>query len=241
MLLSPGFETAQARENMGLPKEKPSKPAFEEGFFRQVFSHRLGETSLAVYLHQQELVGARWILELPISSWNATILQHAKEEMKHTEIMHAEAARFRNQLPPPLALQMNRIGATIFEATETYMSTIFKDSLKAVVRAHTIKGDHKRLANYYLLSLLLERRIMKTYPYIAHLASDIRFIEAAKRIIMDERGHLTEIMAGVEAHVTPHGVKLPPAYAAEELAYKNFMRAYLDALHAAEPHLIGAL
>ena len=112
--------------------------------------------------------------------------------------MHAEATRFRNRLKAPQAQGMNEVGNVIFEATRKYMDTIFKGCLKMIVQHPSIKGDQKRLANYYLLSLLLERRMMKTYPHVVQLASTRHFVDAAKKIISDERDHLKEIIAGVE-------------------------------------------
>ena len=201
-----------------------------EAFFQKILSHPLGEASLAGYLHQMELMGARWILELPTESWTKKIHHHAKEEMKHSEIMHAEATRFRNRLKAPQAQGMNEVGNVIFEATRKYMDTIFKGCLKMIVQHPSIKGDQKRLANYYLLSLLLERRMMKTYPHVVQLASTRHFVDAAKKIISDERDHLKEIIAGVEEHVLPHGVDLDRVYAFEEIAFLEFQASYLGAL-----------
>jgi len=201
-----------------------------EAFFQKILSHPLGEASLAGYLHQMELTGARWILELPIESWTKKIHHHAKEEMKHSEIMHAEATGLRNRLEASQAQGMNEAGDAIFEATQKYMDAIFKGCLKTIVQFPSIKGDQKRLANYYLLSLLLERRMMKTYPHVVQLASTRHFIDAAKKIISDERDHLKEIIAGVEEVVLPHGVDLDRVYAFEEVAYLEFQASYLGAL-----------
>ena len=201
-----------------------------EAFFQKILSHPHGEASLAGYLHQMELTGARWILELPVESWTKKIHHHAREEMKHSEIMHGEAIRFRNRLKASQSQGMNELGNAIFEATQKYMDRIFKGCLKTIVRYPSIKGDQKRLANYYLLSLLLERRMMKTYPHVVRLASTRHFIDAAKKIISDERDHLKEIIAGVEELVLPHGVDLDRVYAFEEVAFLEFQASYLGAL-----------
>ena len=209
---------------------------FEEDFFRKVFQHPLGEPSLAIYLHQQELVGARWILELPIHSWSEKIHQHAREEMKHAEILHAEAARLRTSVAPGRAHQMNLVGAQLFEITEKYMRGIFEASLKAIIQVSgvtKITGDQKRFVNYYVLSFLLERRIMKTYPYIARFANDERLIQTAKKIIRDEKDHLSEVMEGIEKVVTPYGLDLTAVSSFEEAAYRQFTESFLGILEAA--------
>ena len=209
--------------------------SFEETFFRKVFSHPLGEPLLAVYLHQQELVGARWILELPIHSWSEKIHQHAREEMRHAELLHTEAARQRSLVDPERAHQMNSMSNQVFAATEEYMRTIFEASLKAIIQASSITkitGDQKRVANYYVLSFLLERRIMKTYPYIARLAHDASFVQTAKKIIKDEKDHLSEVMDGIEKVVTPYGLDLAAVSLLEEEAYQKFTRSFLDFLEA---------
>lgn len=177
-----------------------------------------------------ELTGARWILELPIESWTKTIHHHAKEEMKHSEIMHAESARLRNRLKASQTPVMNEVATAIFEATQKYMDRIFRECLKMIVQFPSIKGNQKRLANYYLLSLLLERRMMKTYPHVVQLASTRHFIDAAKKIISDERDHLMEILAGVEELLLPHGIDLNRVYAFEEVAYLDFQTSYVGAL-----------
>ena len=193
-----------------------------EKYLIEFLAHPLGAAAISASLHQIELVGARWILSL--KSLDQATLLHAREETEHARLMLRESTRLRNELGPKLAEAMSAVSDTLFESTEQYLAQILKSTRRTILKPESGEALDHYVAIYFALSLLIERRLMKIYPYVSKYAQDARLKNLAQRLIVEERGHLQMIVEGVQTHVLNQGISMETLLKIEKEAYEGCMQ-----------------
>lgn len=159
---------------------------FPEEFFRSpVFCCALLE-GVGLF----ELMGVSWMMALRFQNWSHEVHEHAYDEVRHTKMIQ-DAVRFlRWELDDQSAIYENRLSKVFYQETEKYLQNLSKRVFRLTYHQKSCDSQFA-ISSYALLAFLIERRIMKIYPYLAKFGCHQAIQDLAKEIIGDERQHLT--------------------------------------------------
>jgi hypothetical protein len=122
------------------------------------------------------------------------------------------ARKMRGELSPMMMQSSHPLIDKALALTERYTKKLFLRTTRPVMQ--TLPPEMRGIHYYYLLSFVIERRLMSIYPHLAKGESILA--EAIRRIIADERKHLTGVTAPSRAAEAEYALDLERIIEAEE-------------------------
>lgn len=168
---------------------QPQKNVTE--FFRRVFRRAATAAPMVECLSNVEAGGVKWMFEIPANLWTDELRTHAKDELRHSQLMGEQAMRLRSALSDTELRADQALTARCLEATDRYLAKLFGRMFRLVSK----HGDPQANAVEFhvLLSLVVERRLMSIYPAMSLHGCNELLCATARELINDEKEHLTRV------------------------------------------------
>ncbi len=144
-------------------------------------------------LTRLEFNGAKWIFAVPYRFWNEEYAIHLKEELSHSERIALLNEMLKCELDKEQLFTQQKTKVACIALTEHYCKNLVWKFYKQFKKETQIEDDMIAPICYFMISFVLERRVMKIYPQLAKSVEDDRVRKLFKEFILEEKEHLQYI------------------------------------------------
>jgi hypothetical protein len=204
------------------PSQEPVDASFPVALARDP----LAAAALLDGLALLELLGARWMLAVTFKNWTPEIHEHTLDEVRHTKMVQDSAKRLRWAMSPAEIVREAAMGKACYLATEEYLGALSK---RIFLLAKRKLGEKWSVPAYIVLAFLIERRIMKIYPHLAHHGATEELRATARELVGDERRHLSHVSGHLPESLELTGATREEMLEMEEELAAKWLRKVCDA------------